>query len=236
MSNIGCRIYTEIPRPSKELVRRFAGLPVANIGDNLSRLYCVDAGIKSVNGKPILGVAYTLHLPSGDNLLLHKAIELAQPGDVLVIAAGGPERSYCGELMMMCARNRGLNGFAIDGYIRDIDEASQMDFPVFARGVTPQGPYKNGPGEINVPIAFGGQVVFPGDIVVGDTDGMVFVRPAEAEAVLEKAWKQHEKENRLHAQYDAGETVPSFDPELREKALRGLNCEIINASWDGGVR
>ena len=231
MANIGCRIYTEIPRPSKELVQRFAGLPVANIGDNMSRLYCVDAAIKSVNGRPMLGVAYTLHLPSGDNLLLHKAIEMAQPGDVLVISAGGPERAYCGELMMMCARNRGLGGFAIDGYIRDIDEASQMDFPVFAKGVTPQGPYKCGPGEINVPIAFGGQVVFPGDIVVGDQDGIIFVRPSEAEEVLEKAWKQHAKEDGLHAAYDRGETVASFDPETRERVLKFLNCEVIQDSW-----
>ena len=236
MANVGCRIYTEIKRPSAELVQRFSGLPVANIGDNLSRLYCVDAGIKSVNGRPMCGVAYTLHLPSGDNLLMHKALELAQPGDVLVIATGGPERAYCGELMMMYACNRGLNGFAIDGYIRDIDEASQMEFPVFARGVTPQGPYKNGPGEINVPIAFGGQVVFPGDIVVGDTDGIVFVHPSEAEEVLEKAWKQHEKEDRLHAQYDENGLAPSFDPELREKALKAVNCEVIQATWDGGIR
>ena len=231
MSNIGCRIYTKIQRPAPELIQRFEGLPVANIGDNMGRLYCVDTHIKSVNGRPMLGTAYTLHLPSGDNLLLHKAIELAQPGDVLVISAGGSERAYCGELMMMCARNRKLGGFAIDGYIRDIDEASQMDFPVFARGVIPQGPYENGPGEINVPIAFGGQVVFPGDIVVGDQDGMIFVRPSEAEEVLEKAWKQHAKEDNLHAQYDQGATPPSFDPEMREKTLAGLNCELIEDAW-----
>lgn len=231
MSSLIRKKYLLIPRPSPELVKRFAGLPVANIGDNMNRLYCVDARIKSVNGRPMVGVAYTLHLPSGDNLLLHKAIEMAQPGDVLVVAAGGPERAYCGELMMMCARNRGLAGFAIDGYIRDIDEASRMDFPVFARGVTPQGPYKCGPGEINVPVAFGGQVVFPGDIVVGDPDGMIFVRPSEAEAVLEKAWKQHAKEEDLHSRYDAGATVPSFQPDIREQALNALNCDVIEDLW-----
>ena len=156
MSNVGCRIFTEVPRPPKELVERFRGLPVANIGDNMNRIYCVDSAIRSMNGKPMLGVAYTLHLPSGDNLLLHQAIEMAQPGDVLLISAGGPERAYCGELMMMDCRNHGFAGCAIDGYLRDIDEISHMDFPVFARGITPQGPYKFGPGEINVPIAFGG--------------------------------------------------------------------------------
>ena len=98
MSNVGCRIFTEVPRPPKELVERFRGLPVANIGDNMNRIYCVDSAIRSMNGKPMLGVAYTLHLPSGDNLLLHKAIEMAQPGDVLLISAptsSAPARSMC---------------------------------------------------------------------------------------------------------------------------------------------
>lgn len=232
MSNIGCRIFTDIPRPSKELVERFRGLPVANIGDSMNRIYCVDSGIRSMNGKYMLGVAYTLHLPSGDNLMLHKAIEMAQPGDVLLISAGGAERAYCGELMMMDCRNHGFAGCAVDGYIRDIDEISRMDFPVFARGVTPQGPYKNGPGEINVPIAFGGQVVFPGDIVVGDTDGMIFVRPSEAEDILAKAWGQHAKENELHAQYDQGSTAASFNGATREAALAAVKCDIISGQWE----
>lgn len=231
MSNVGCRIFTEVPRPPKELVERFRGLPVANIGDNMNRFYCVDSAIRSMNGKPMLGVAYTLHLPSGDNLLLHKAIEMAQPGDVLLISAGGPERAYCGELMMMDCRNHGFAGCAIDGYLRDIDEISHMDFPVFARGITPQGPYKFGPGEINVPIAFGGQVVFPGDIVIGDTDGMIFVRPSEAEEILEKSWKQHAKEDMLHAKYDEGATVASYNEETREATLAALGCQVIEGQW-----
>lgn len=231
MANIGCRIFTEVPRPTKELVERFRGLPVANIGDNMNRIYCVDAGIKSVNGKPMLGVAYTLHLPSGDNLMLHKAIEMAQPGDVLLISAGGSERAYCGELMMMDCRNHGFAGCAIDGYLRDIDEISQMNFPVFARGVTPQGPYKNGPGEINVPIAFGGQVVFPGDIVIGDQDGMIFVRPCEAEDVLKKAWAQNAKEEELRNRYEQGAITPSYNETTRETALAALKCEVIADQW-----
>ena len=206
-------------------------LAVANIGDNMNRIYCVDSAIRSMNGKPMLGVAYTLHLPSGDNLLLHKAIEMAQPGDVLLISAGGPERAYCGELMMMDCRNHGFAGCAIDGYLRDIDEISHMDFPVFARGITPQCPYKFGPGEINVPIAFGGQVVFPGDIVIGDTDGMIFVRPSEAEEILEKSWKQHAKEDMLHAKYDEGATVASYNEETREATLAALGCQVIEGQW-----
>jgi regulator of RNase E activity RraA len=197
----------------------------------MNRIFCVDSAIKSVNGLPLLGTAFTLHLPSGDNLLFHKALDMAQPGDVLVMACGGMERSYCGELMMMCARNRSLAGFAIDGCIRDIDEASRMDFPVFAKGVTPQGPYKFGPGEINVPIAFGGQVVFPGDIVVGDKDGIIFIRPSEADEILQKSWAQNDKETALHARYDTGDTVSSYSKDIMDKALQNLNCQIIEDFW-----
>ena len=232
MNNIGCRIFTKINRPDKALIERFIDLPVANIGDNMNRMFCVDSEIKSVNGKAMLGTAFTLHIPSGDNLFLHKALELAKPGDVLVIVSGGMERSYCGELMMMCGRNRGLAGFAIDGCIRDIEEASHMDFPIFAKGVTPQGPYKFGPGEINVPVAFGGQVVFPGDIVIGDKDGIIFVRPSEAEEILEKSWQQNAKETSLHACYDAGETVSSYQKEIMDKRLEEINCQVIEACWE----
>lgn len=133
--------------------------------------------------------------------------------------------------MMMDCRNHGFAGCAIDGYLRDIDEISHMDFPVFARGITPQGPYKFGPGEINVPIAFGGQVVFPGDIVIGDTDGMIFVRPSEAEEILEKSWKQHAKEDMLHAKYDEGATVASYNEETREATLAALGCQVIEGQW-----
>ncbi|MGM9533297.1 RraA family protein [Intestinibacter sp.] len=233
MSNIGCRIFTEIKRPDKELIDQFRGLPVANIGDNMNRIYCVDSNIKSMNGQSLVGTAFTLHLPSGDNLLLHKAMELAKPGDVLVVACGGMERSYCGELMMMYARNKGIAGFVIDGCIRDIDECEQLDnFPVFAKGVMPQGPYKHGPGEINVPIAVGGQVVFPGDIVVGDRDGLVFVHQKEAEDVLKKAIAQNNKENKLKEIYEKGGLQPSFSEELREETLAKLSCEVIEGCFE----
>lgn len=232
MSNIGCRIFTDIPRPSKELVERFRGLPVANIGDSMNRIYCVDSGIRSMNGKYMLGVAYTLHLPSGDNLMLHKAIEMAQPGDVLLISAGGAERAYCGELMMMDCRNHGFAGCAVDGYIRDIDEISRMDFPVFARGVTPQGPYKNGPGEINVPVSCGGQVVFPGDVIVGDMDGLVVVRRRDAEELAQIARAKKEKEDKA---FEKMETDFSAYCEghrnTTAKRMEGKNPAFIESSF-----
>lgn len=234
MSNsIGSRIFTQIKRPSKELVEMFRSIPVANINDCIGRLFCVDSNIRSINGMHMLGVALTIHTVSGDNLLMHKALsDLAQPGDVIVVSGGGMERSYCGELMMKCGMNKGLAGFAIDGCIRDYEETCKLNFPVFAKGITPQGPYKNGPGEINVPIAFGGQVVLPGDIVVGDPDGIVFIHQKEAIEILEKAKIYHAEEDELNMALDAGDKGPSLDPEFVQVALEKAKCQLINTSWE----
>lgn len=117
-----------------------------------------------------------------------KSIWLAEPGDIIVVDTGGcMSRSVCGEMMINQAIGRGVAGFVVDGCVRDIDCLDEIKFPVYTKGVTPQGPWKNGPGEINVPIACGGQVVFPGDILVGDGDGIVVIRPEDAEEVLGQA-------------------------------------------------
>lgn len=232
--SIGCRIYTKVNRPEREIVELFRDIPVANIGDNMNRLFCVDSSIKSISGKPLLGTAFTLHVPSGDNLLIHKAFDIAKEGDVLVISTGGMERSYMGEMMMLYSKNLGYAGVVIDGCIRDVNEVSKMDFPVFAKGVNPQGPYKFGPGEINVPIAFGGQVVFPGDIVVGDRDGLIFIRPSEAKELAKLIIAQNKKEEELRQRYLSGDKCPSFNPELREKQLKEINCQIIDDYWQKG--
>lgn len=233
MANVGSRIFWDFKRPDREMVEKFRDIPVANINDCMGRLFCVDGSIKSVNGKHMLGVALTIHTVSGDNLFMHKALsDMAKPGDVLVVAGGGMERSFCGELMMKSAMNKGLAGFAIDGCVRDYEEAQNLDFPVFAKGITPQGPYKYGPGEINVPVAFGGQVVFPGDIVVGDQDGIVFIRPHEAEEILKRAVVYHQEEDELNAALDAGDKGPSLEPEIVQVGLERSKCEIIQGTWE----
>lgn len=187
MSNIGCKIIEEIHRPDNSLVEEFRKYPVANIDDCLNRLSSVHQDIRPVNKAKLLGTAFTVKVPEGDNLMFHKAMDMAKEGDVIVIDAGGStNRAIFGELMINYCKLRRLAGVLVDGSIRDYDTLSIMDFPVYARGVTPKGPYKNGPGEINTVISFGGQVVHPGDIVVGDADGIVFIRPKEALDLLEK--------------------------------------------------
>ena len=184
--NIGFSIYSLKDRPDQRLVEQLKGIPVANLADNMNRMACLDPAIRPYNDTPLLGVAFTIKAPDGDNLMLHKAMDLAQPGDVLVVSTiGRAERPLCGEIMLTYARERGIKGIVADGYIRDVKGIAKMnDFSVYARGVTPNGPYKNGPGEINVPIAVGGQVIQPGDIICGDADGVIVIRPEEVEQVL----------------------------------------------------
>lgn len=182
---IGCSINTEFTRPSRDLVAAFQGIPVANIDDCMSRMAALCEEIHPFNKAPLLGTAFTVKVPAGDNLMFHKAMDLAQPGDVVVIdAGGGKDRAIFGELMISYCRKRGLAGAVLDGTIRDSEALSQMDFPVYARGVSPNGPYKNGPGEIGSVISCGGVVIYPGDIIVGDQDGVLSIRPHEAEALL----------------------------------------------------
>ena len=162
--SVGNKIIYNFPRPAKELVEQFRGMPVANIDDNMGRIAAVDSAIVPINSSPLVGTAFTIRAPQGDNLMFHKAMDMAQPGDVIMIDAGGSvDRAIFGELMATYCRSRGIAGIVCDGAIRDCDGLSKMtDFAVYAKGVTPNGPYKNGPGEINTPVVIGGKLVLRG--------------------------------------------------------------------------
>lgn len=226
MSNVGCRIFLKVNRPSKDLVEGFRGIPVANIADEMNRFFCVDARIKPFNTKPLLGTAFTVKARATDNLLLHKALELAQPGDVLIVDAQGDlANAITGEIMMTQAAANGLAGVVIDGAIRDAEAMKKLDMPVYAAGVQPKGPYKNGPGEINVPVACGGVVVNPGDIVIGDGDGIVVINPNDAPIILEKAQAKMAKE--LTIIQGIKDRIPR-DKSWVDKALEKAGCELVD--------
>lgn len=226
MSNVGCRIFLKIQRPDKELVEGFRGLPVANIADEMNRFFCVDQRIKPYNNKPLLGTAFTVKARIGDNIMLHKALELAKPGDVIIVDAQGDlVNSITGEIMMTTAAVKGLAGVVIDGAIRDADAMKEVEMPVFAAGVTPKGPFKDGPGEINVPVCCGGVIVNPGDIVVGDTDGIVIINPKEASEILTKAKAKLQKETAILKNIREGNPR---DKSWVDKTLEKLGCEIID--------
>lgn len=221
---VGFRQFNKIDRPDRSVVELFRGLPAANVDDNMNRIYAL-TGLKPFNRAPLLGTAFTIKVPAGNNLMFNRAIDLAQPGDVLVVDGGGSmERALCGEIMMSHAKKRGLAGFVINGCIRDIDATAAMDFPVYALGQNPNGPLKDSGGEINVPVVAGGMAILPGDILVGDADGLVVIRPQDAAEVAAKAAQQHENEAKLLETIEAG----TWDRSSFAKILAEKGCEIID--------
>ena len=196
--SLGCRINRIFARPSMGMIDEFRGLPVATVDDNMGRIAAVDSSIFPLNPNVrLLGTAFTVNAPAGDNLLFHASLDMAQPGDVIVLAnKGSMSRSMCGEIMSNYAKKRGLAGIIIDGCVRDSYALRELDFPVYAKGVTPNGPYKNGPGEMNYPVSFAGIIINPGDIIVGDADGIIVINPQYAKEIAEKAKAYHDSEEK----------------------------------------
>lgn len=222
----GNRIIRDFKRCDKAKVERFRDKQVANIDDTMQRIAAVDSAIKPYGKGQLLGTAFTIRVAQGDNLMLHAAMDLAREGDVIVIDAGGfEERAIFGELMSTYMKSRGIRGVVCDGAIRDSEALREMEnFPVFARSATPNGPYKNGPGEIGVPVVIGGKTVNPGDIVVGDADGVLFIRPEDADAIADATEKIEEKEALImkHILKDGTYIRPWVEEKLKE-----TGCEII---------
>ena len=186
----GFRVRQEIVRVDKELVAGFRGFETPDVSDLLNRLYTMDASIHNVTDASLrlIGPACTVKVFPGDNLMVHKALDVARPGDVVVVdAAGNQTTAVLGDLVSTKARHRGIAGFIVDGLVRDIPAIRALgDFPVFARGVTPVGPLHRGPGEVNYPVSVGGIVVHPGDMVVADQNGVVVVPCDIAPELLER--------------------------------------------------
>ncbi|MDQ0206139.1 RraA family protein [Alkalicoccobacillus murimartini] len=226
MTNVGFRINQLTNRPSKELIQSFAGIPAANIGDGINRTFCMNSRIRPYNRVPLLGSAFTVKARAGDNLLLNKAIDMAEPGDVIVVDGGGElSNALLGEMMITWANNRNIAGFIVDGAIRDADDIAEMTIPVYAAGVSPAGPYKDGPGEINVPISCGGVTIHPGDIIVGDGDGVVVIQSEDAPVVLEKAKAVIQTEKAMMESIQNGTWNRSWvDEKLKEKG-----CEFVES-------
>lgn len=224
MSNVGFRQYNNIKRADPSLVELFRGIPTPNIDDNMNRMFSL-RGLKPYNGTPLLGTAFTVRVAAGNNLMFNRAIDLAQPGDVIVVDGGGyMERALCGEIMISHAKKRGLAGFVVNGCIRDVEAVASIDFPVYALGFNPNGPMKNGPGEINTPVVCGGMAILPGDILAGDADGIVVIRPDDAAGVAQKAARQNEGEKKLLETIAQGK----WDRSGFAATLAELGCEIMD--------
>jgi RraA family protein len=214
----------DIPkRPDPRLVAELGKMVTPHLSDSMERLYAGGHQLRPMHKEGrLVGPAFTVRTAAGDNLLVHKALDTAQKGDVIVVDAGGwLDNAIIGELMMSRARQRGVAGIVIWGAIRDSTEIGAGSYPVYAAGVTHRGPYKNGPGEINVPVVIGGMPVNPGDIIVGDADGLVAVPQEQAERVLASAKSILEKETASMKQILAGTVDRSWvDKALKEKGYK----------------
>ena len=218
---LGFRILPSPPRLSRDLVERFRGLASTNLADAMGRFAFMDPGIQARSGLTLCGLAVTVNCRPADNLMVHKALQVAEPGDVVVVSTcGNVTSAVFGELMCHTAVAARLGGVVVDGAIRDVEGIARLGLPAFSRTVCPGGCDKDGPGEINVPIGCGGTVVSPGDIVVGDRDGVVVVARSTAEEVLDLVGQLMERERARIAEIEAGGLFkPEIDASLRKKGV-----------------
>jgi len=219
---LGFRILRRLHCIEPQLVERFRAIPVANVSDSMSRMVAGGPRLRPMHaGGGMAGAALTVKLRPGDNLMLHKALDMAEPGDVIVADAGGDlTTAIMGDLMLNHAIRRRVGGIVINGAIRDADSIRALDLPVYAAGVTHRGPYKDGPGEINVPVALDGMVVEPGDLMLGDADGVLAVPRLAAAEVLAAAEAKQAAEGREMAAIRAG----SSDRSWVDKTLQARGC------------
>lgn len=221
---IGFRILPMGARVDAAVVARFRVLPVANVSDCMARMSGGGARLRPMHaGGAMAGPALTVRTRPGDNLMVHKAIDMAEAGDVVVVDGGGDlTNALIGELMSAHAAKRGLAGLVINGAIRDAAALREAKFPVFAAGITHCGPYKDGPGEIGVPISIEGMVIMPGDLMLGDDDGLLCVPLGDVESVYRAAVAKHAAEETQMAAIRAG----TSDRGWIDATLARLGCEI----------
>lgn len=226
MAGIGFRVRTKIERAPKSQVDQFAKIPTGNIVDAMGRIGAMDPGIKPVGpGMKFAGSALTVRIRACDNLVIYKALDLAQPGDVLVIATNNFQGAATwGDLTSMIAKAKGVFGVVTDGMVRDVDGICQVGLPVFARGVTPNSPFKDGQGEVNFAVTCGGIAVRPGDILVGDGDGVVVIPREDWDEVQKGVAKVVEKEHQTVANIQAGKLIPDWVA----KTLAERGCTFVD--------
>lgn len=219
---VGLQVIKRTRQVSTQLVQAYKGLPVANISDCMARITAAGPRLRPMHkAGSLAGPALTVKTRPGDNLMIHKALTLAQAGDVIVVDGGGDlTNALFGEIMMATAVKIGVAGIVLNGAVRDSEEIGRGEFPLYAAGITHRGPYKDGPGEINVPIAIDGMVIHPGDLIVGDADGLLCVPFDDAEEVLAATRKKMEAERKTLADIAAGK----LDTSWIDITLKRIGC------------
>ncbi|NYZ15104.1 RraA family protein [Azospirillum sp. RWY-5-1] len=203
------RYIVEFPRLDPSELELWASIPTSVVSDSLNRCQSMDARIKPcAEGMRLCGQARTVMPMPGDNSMLLHAVSLAEPGQVVVVAGGGlDDVALAGEWVARCGKRRGLGGVVIDGSVRDVRDIRQIGFPIFARGAVPRGPHKNFGGRMDVTASVGNTPVQPGDIVIGDDDGVVVVPLSQAAEVLKTALALLQREKEWTSQIESGRTL-----------------------------
>lgn len=230
----GLRVGPRFAHPDPELIHELALFDTPDVSDLMNRLYTMCPAISAVTDPRLrlVGPALTVKVFPGDNLMVHKALDLATPGDVLVVDASSSHiNAVLGDLISTKARYRGIAGIVVDGLIRDVQGIRDLgDFPVFARGVTPIGPLQRGPGEINHPVSAGGIVVAPGDIIVADINGVVVVPQDAAEEILARL----KEKTARSATYLAAVARGEFSNAWIDAILAGIGISVPSPSQTAG--
>ncbi|MEW6377263.1 MAG: 4-carboxy-4-hydroxy-2-oxoadipate aldolase/oxaloacetate decarboxylase [Thermodesulfobacteriota bacterium] len=218
-------VIKDIPRPSPHLIRKLTSFETATVHEASGGKGALTSDIKPIDrNSRLYGPSLTVFCRPGDNLIIHKAIYVAEPGDVLVVTAGGyVEAGPWGEIMTIAAQARGIAGLIIDGSVRDSSFIIESKFPVFSRGLSIKGTSKECLGLINYPICIGGVTIHPGDVVLGDADGVVVVAYQDLPIVLEKCKLRKEKEEKIKQELKMGKStleLYGFDQILQTKGLK----------------
>lgn len=219
-------VRRNFPRPPEALVARFRDAPTGWVVDANGRRGGLDHRIRPITrAVRFAGVALTVHSRARDNLAPYAAIEFARPGDVMIVAADAyEEASVLGDILVGMAKNKGVTALVTDGMVRDVEGLNAVGIPIFARGLSPNSPYKDGPGEIGLPVALGGVTVNPGDLVVGDQDGIVVVAREALAAVADALAEVKAKEAAMDELVRNGTTAPPWLARaFEEKGVRYLD-------------
>lgn len=231
-------VVLKIKRPEKELIEEFRKFATPTIcecmgGSGNVRLYMTSAIKPIFKGVKIVGPAITCLCHIGDNLMLHKALQLAQAGDILVVTHGGyTEAAPWGEIMSAAAKKKGVEGLVIDGMVRDTPILPKIGLPIFAKGAAMAGTVKSAAGLVNRPIQCGEVCVNPGDIIVGDDDGVVVVPMEKAREVMEKSKAREKKEEESLKRIEKGEItdfMSDFEPIYQKLIESGQLKEILHS-------
>jgi len=224
-------VIESIERPSAEIVDALSGASSADVHESMGKTGAMAPEITpATETTDICGPAVTVRLPAGDNMMIHAAAKLADPGDVLVIAADTTRAATWGELATRNAVRNDLEGVVSDGNVRDVERISELGFPVFGRAVSQSGATKKTPGPVNVPVSVGGTVVNPGDIVIGDSDGVTVVPQDRAEYVVEALDKKMEQEATVRERIQNDEEL--FDILLGEDGLDNHDINMVDGPVD----